>query len=178
MAGARHRLSAGLAGLAAVAAISAPAAAVQAPTPPREPGRPDFAAILLADPGVTATVKGALRDGSAFAEGAAYGDLTADGRADAVVLVTTPGAAGSVAAYVVSATGSADGSLRVIHRSQRLHRAFVRASRGALVVLTAQYARGDDVCCPAARLQRTYVYDRRARIFRRTEVRRLVRAPG
>lgn len=174
MPGASQRLAGAL---AVVAALTAPAVA-HGQAPPRAPVAPDFAAILLADEGVTATVKGALREGSAFAEGAAFGDLTADGRSDAVVLVTTPGAAGSVAAYVVSAHGSRDGSLRVIYRSQRLHRAFVRAGRGALVILTAQYARGDDVCCPAARLQRTYVYDRRARIFRRTELRRLVRSAG
>jgi len=50
--------------------------------------------------------------------------------------------------------------------------------RSALVVITPDYARGDDVCCPAARLERTYVYDRRAKLFRRTASRRLVRAAG
>ena len=83
----------------------------------------------------------------------------------------------AVAAYVLSASGSSSGRLRVIYRSQRLTRAFVRVSRGALIVLTADYARGDDVCCPAARLQRTYVWDRRTRTFRRTATRRLVRTP-
>lgn len=91
------------------------------------------------------------------------------------MLVTTPGAAGAVAAYVLSANGDADAGLEVVYRSQALYRAFVRVSRGALVVLTPVYARGDDVCCPAARLERTYVYDRRARAFRRTSSRRLGR---
>ena len=158
----------------AAGALVAPAAAYGQATPP-EPTGPDFEAILLADAKVTAAVKGALRAGSAFAEPAAFGDLTADGTSDAVVLVTTPGAAGAVAAYVMSTHGSEKGRLRVLYRSQSLYRAFVRVSRGALVVLTPAYSRGDDVCCPAARLERTYVYDRKAKAFRRTASRRVAR---
>lgn len=162
------------AALVAAAALAAPAVAWgQAAMP--EPTAPDFEAVLLADAKVTPAIKGALRAGSAFTEPAGFGDLTADGISDAVVLVTTPGAAGAVAAYVLSADGAQDGGLRVAYRSQGLYRAVVRVGRGALVVLTPEYARGDDVCCPAARLERTYVYDRRAKLFRRTASRRLVR---
>jgi len=160
--------------LLALTTLVAPALAhAQAGTP--EPTGPDFAAILTADAKVTPAIKGALKDGRAFTEPAAFGDLTGDGTSDAVVLVTTPGAAGAVAAYVLSAHGARDGKLKVVYRSQSLYRAFVRVGRGALVVLTPDYARGDDVCCPAARLERTYVYDRRAELFRRTASRRLVR---
>lgn len=163
--------------LAILAALALPAAAYGQATPP-EPTGPDFKALLLADAKVTSAVKAALREGSAFPEPAAFGDLTADGVSDAVVLVTTPGAAGAVAVYAFSTQGGADGSLRVIYRSQRLYRAFVRVSRGALIVLAPEYARGDDVCCPAARLERTYVYEHRTRAFRRTALRRLPRTPG
>lgn len=172
------RLQHRIAGLAAALALLAVPAAAHGQVAPPEPTGPDFQALLLADAKVTPAVKAALRSGSAFVEPAAFGDLTADGTSDAVVLVTSPGAAGAVAAYVLSAAGADAGELRVIYRSQALHRAFVRVGRGALVVLTAVYARGDDVCCPAARLERTYVYDRRARIFRRTATRRLTRGDG
>jgi len=160
--------------LLALTALVVPAVAHgQAGIP--EPTGPDFKAILTADAKVTAPIKSALEDGRAFAEPAAFGDLTADGTSDAVVLATTPGAAGAVAAYVLSTQGVRGGKLRVIYRSQSLYRAVVRVGRGALVVLTPVYARGDDVCCPAARQERTYVYDRRAKRFRRTASRRLVR---
>lgn len=163
-----------LAALLGAAALAAPAAALgQAGIP--EPSGPDFEAILTADAKVTPAVKAALADDRAFAAPAAFGDLTGDGRSDAVVLVTTPGAAGAVAAYVLSANGDADAGLEVVYRSQALYRAGVRVSRGALVILTPDYARGDDLCCPAARLQRTYVYDRGTRAFRRTDLRRLQR---
>ena len=166
-----------VAALILAAALVAPAVARgQAAMP--EPTGPDFEAILLADAKVTPAVKGALRAGSAFTEPAGFGDLTADGTSDAVVLVTTPGAAGAVAAYVLSADGARDGELRVVYRSQGLYRAFVRVGRGALIVLTPDYARGDDVCCPAALLERTYVYDRRAKVFRRTASRRVARGTG
>lgn len=169
----RKRFLAGA--LVALTALVAPVAAHgQVETP--EPAGPDFEGVLLADARVTRAVKGALRGDRAFAEPAAFGDLTADGTSDAVVLVTTPGAAGAVAVYVLSTQGSPNGELRVAYRSQQLYRASVRAGRGALVVLTPQYGRGDDVCCPAARLERTYVYDRRARVFRRTASRRLQRS--
>jgi len=94
------------------------------------------------------------------------------------VLVATPGAAGAVAAYVLSAHVERGGKLKVVYRSQSHYRAFVRISRGALVVLTPDCARGDDVCCPAARLERTYACDRREKLFRRTPSRRLMRAAG
>ncbi len=143
-----------------------------------EPTGPDFEAILTADAGVTKAVKAALADDRVFAQPAAFGDLTADGTSDAVVLVTAPGASGALAAYVLTADGREDGGLRVAYRSQSLYRAFVRVSRGALILLTPDYARGDDVCCPAARLERTYVYDRRTKVFHRTASRRLARTAG
>ena len=161
--------------LLALAALAAPALAHGQASMP-EPTGPDFEAILTADAKVTPAIKDALKDGRASAEPAAFGDLTADGTSDAVVLVATPGAAGAVAAYVLSAHGTEGGKLRVLFRSQSLYRAFVRVSRGALIVLTPDYARGDDVCCPAARLERTYVYERKTKRFRRTASRRVARA--
>lgn len=166
-----QRLAVVLVGLTALLAPAAAAGQVATP----EPTGPDFRGILLADAKVTSAVKGALRSGRAFAEPAAFGDLTGDETSDAVVLVTTPGAAGAIATYVLSAHGAEDGALQVAFSSQSLYRASVRVGGGALVVLTPDYARGDDVCCPAAQLERTYVYDRRARLFRRTASRRISR---
>jgi hypothetical protein len=170
----QHRLACALATLTVLAA---PALAHGQAAPP-EPTGPDFKAILLADAKVTGAVKRALQAPTAFTEPAAFGDLTADGTSDAVVLVTTPGAAGAVAAYVLSAHGTKDGTLRVIYRSQSLYRAVVRVSRGALVVLTPDYAPGDELWRPSAQLERTYVHDRRAKIFRRTASRRITRSAG
>lgn len=173
------------AALLLAAAIAVPALALGQATPGDEDAAgttgatgttgPDFKAVVTADKKVTSAVRTGLEDGRLFLQPGAFGDLTADGKSDAVVLATVPGAAGAVAAYVLSADGRADGELRVIYRSQSLHRAFVRVGRGALVVLTPEYARGDDVCCPAARLERTYVYDRKAKVFRRTGSRKLTR---
>jgi len=163
--------------LLGVAVLLAPALAHGQTSMP-EPAAPNFEAILLAEAKVTRAVKSALRTDRAGAAAAAFGDLTGDGVSDAVVLVNVPGAAGAVAAYVLSAHGSKGGKLRVIFSSQSLYRAFVRVGRGALVVLTPTYARGDDVCCPGALLERTYVYDRAARSFRRTASRPVERAAG
>lgn len=161
--------------LVVAVALSTPGVALgQAQIP--EPTGPDFQGLLLADAKVTPAVKRALRAKAAVAEPAAFADLTADGVSDATVLVSLPGAAGAIAAYVVSAQGSPNGDLRVIYRSQGLYRAVARASRGTLVILTPDYARGDDVCCPSARRERSYVFDRRNRGFRRTASRRLTRA--
>lgn len=167
----QHRLACAL---VAASALAAPVAAHGQATPPA-PRAPDFETILLADARVTSAVKGALRADTAFTEAAAFGDVTRDGVFDAVVLVTSPGAAGAVAVYVLSADRAPGGALRVVYRNQSLHRAFVRVGRSALIILAPDYARGDDVCCPAARLQRTYVFDRDERVFRRSETRRLVR---
>ncbi len=175
-----RRLAARLRAVTLAVAVATPAVLVPAASHGQAapPEAPDFAAVLTADARVTPAIKGALADGRAVARAAAFGDLTADGTSDAVVLVTTPGAAGAVAAYVLSADGADGGALRVVHRTQRLYRGAVRVADGALVVLTAAYVRGDDVCCPAARLQRTYRFDRGARAFRRTATRRLPRSPS
>jgi hypothetical protein len=136
--------------------------------------QPNFRQVLDADPGVTTAVKDALRDGSAFLQPTAFGDLTGDGKSDAVVLVTTPGAAASTAAYVISAQGSASGRLRVLYRNQLLRRVIAKVSRGVLVLVVPDYAKGDDVCCPKARIERTYAYSATTRAFRRTSSQRFV----
>ena len=166
-----------LAAAAVTIACVVPAAAHgQASVP--EPAGPDFKALLLADPAVSTAIKGAVRDGTAFVRPAAFADLTADGRADALLLVGVPGAAGTVAAYVLSAPTAQGRALRLVFGSQALYRASVRVVAGALKVVTPEYARGDDVCCPSALRQRTYRYDPRSRRLARTDSRRFPRGPG
>jgi hypothetical protein len=160
--------------VAALVLGARPLAGAQVAVP--EPSGPDFRAVLLADPGVTRGVKAALRDGTATAQPAAFADVTGEGTSDAIVVVRSPGAAGAVAAYVLSTLGDRQAELQVVFRSQTLYRATVRAAGGALVLRTPAYTRGDDLCCPAATLQRTYVYDREAAAFRRTDSRRFARS--
>ena len=126
-----------------------------------------FRDALLADPGTTAAIERLLRDGGAHvARDARFADLTGDGRADAVVRVRTPGAAGAVAAYVLSTHGrEADAPLRSAFRSQRLYRASAVPVEGALRLRTALYRRGDELCCPATIRQRTYTWSARAERF-------------
>ena len=64
-----------------------------------------------------------------------FADLTGDGKSDAVVTVENGGAAGAVAAYVLTAEGSASGALRVAFRNQSLYRGRVRMSGPTVTVV-------------------------------------------
>ena len=128
-----------------------------------------FRAALVKDTRTTAAVRRGLRSGALFvAPRPVFGDLTGDGRADAVVPVLTGGAAGAVAVYVFSTDGASDGPLRVVYRNQSLYRAGVALQPGALVLRLPRYARGDRLCCPAKVLERTYAWSARERTLRAT----------
>jgi hypothetical protein len=130
-----------------------------------------FAKKLLADAGTTNAIKRLLTDGSGFvAPEIAFSDLTGDGRSDAVALVESGGAAGAVALYVFSTDGKpASSALRVVYRSQRLYRASQQISAAHLIVSTPLFASGDDLCCPAKILERSYSWsDARATLVRRS----------
>jgi len=117
-----------------------------------------FRKTLLADAKTTGAIKGLLTDRGGFvAPEIEFSDLTGDGRSDAVVLIDTGGVAGAVALYVFSTHGRAASSdLRVVYRSQRLYRATQLVSGARLVLRTARFASGDDLCCPAKVLERSY----------------------
>ena len=119
-----------------------------------------FEKTLLADAKTTADVKQLLGDGGGFvAPDIIFADLTGDGRSDAIVLVDTGGVAGAVAVYVFSTDGeSAESDLRVVYRSPRLYRASAEVADGALILSTPRFAEGDDVCCPAKIVRRTYAW--------------------
>jgi hypothetical protein len=134
-----------------------------------------FAKTLLADAKTTADVKGLLQDGGGFvAPDTTFEDLTGDGRSDAVVLVDTGGAAGAVALYVFSTDGEAeDSDLRVVYRSQRLYRVSTEVTAGTLLVRTPRYAEGDDLCCPAKIVERTYAWSAGSKTLRQRGSREL-----
>jgi hypothetical protein len=136
-----------------------------------------FEKTLLADAKTTGDVKRLLRDDGGFvAPDITFEDLTGDGRTDAIVLVDSGGIAGAVALYVFSTDGeSAESDLRVVYRSQRLYRASAEVANGALVLRTPRFAEGDDVCCPAKIVQRTYAWSDRSDSLRQ---RRSEELPG
>jgi hypothetical protein len=119
-----------------------------------------FKKTLLADPKTTTAVKDLLRNGGIVAPDIAFADLTGDGRSDAVVLVDTGGVAGAVALYVFSTDGEAEESaLRAVYRSQRLYRASAEIADAKLIVRTPRFTEGDDVCCPAKVVERSYAWN-------------------
>ena len=119
-----------------------------------------FKKTLLADAKTTADVKGLLSGGGGFvAPDTTFEDLTGDGRSDAIVLVDSGGVGGGVALYVFSTDGESEESdLRVVYRSQRLYRASAEVANAELITSTPRFAEGDDVCCPAKIVQRTYAW--------------------
>jgi hypothetical protein len=127
-----------------------------------------FKKTLLADEKTTSAIKTLLQEGGGIvAPDITFADLTGDGRSDAVVLVDTGGVAGAVALYVFSTHGEAEESdLRAVYRSQRLYRASVEVSDSALILRTPRFRQGDDVCCPAKLVQRTYAWSRGSQTLR------------
>jgi hypothetical protein len=158
--------------LALVAALAAPAAAPADPTP----SQTVFTKKLLDDPATSAGVKRLLSTKAGIVDPrSGFVDVTGDGRQDALVLVSTGGAAGAVALYVFSThgqdtTGTGTGdqtSLKVVFRLQSLYRATLRISGTTLSVLEPRYAPGDDLCCPKKLRERDYRFDAKQLTFTR-----------
>ena len=152
--------------LAPLVALALPAAAAAQTSPPAETPQRLFEKALVQDEGTSPTIRSLLQTDAAFVA-PTFADLTADGKMDAIVQVRMPGAAGTVAAYVLSTDGTRDGRLRTVFRSQALYRATVVVSSGALVVTVPRYIRGNAVCCPADSERRTYAWDARTHRLRR-----------
>jgi hypothetical protein len=77
-----------------------------------------------------------------------FGDLTGEGKDDAVVTVDSGGGAGVIALYVFSAGSGKD--LQVVYRNQRLYRATARLNPGPVLVYSLpQWKQGDELCCPS-----------------------------
>ena len=164
--------------LAPLVALALPGAAA-AQVPP-EPAPPDqtpqalFEDLVVKDARTTASVRSLLQSDAGFVGTPAFADLTGDGRMDAIVSVRVPGAAGTVAVYVFSSAGTDADRLRAIFRTQALYRARTGIAGTTLTIGQPRWARGDDLCCPAARTERDYVWAARTRTLRRTGDERVV----
>ena len=147
-----------LALLLAVAIPAAPATAEQ--TRPQKL----FRERLLNDRNVSAEIKRVLRHGGFVDRDIRFGDLTGDGKSDAVVLVNEGGSAGRIALYVYSSHrtgqghGGGGGDLRILYKNQNLYRARASLKRvsaerpqGAVVYSTPVYDPGDELNDPGAR---------------------------
>jgi hypothetical protein len=129
-----------------------------------------FRTTLLGDAKTAPGIKQLLSDrGGYVSPDIQFADLTGDGRSDAVVLVDTGGAAGAVALYVFSTDGkSADSPLRAVYRSQQLYRASTVVADATLKLRTPHYAEGDDLCCPAKIVERTYAWNKSAKALKQS----------
>jgi hypothetical protein len=159
---------------AALAAASICAAAPPAPAAQNEVQR-FFRQRLLADQRTSDGIKALLRSGGGVVDRVPlFRDLTGDDRPDAVVRVHSSGAAGVVAVYVFSTdTGRKEAELMPVFRAQSLQRASTRVWRGVLSYRWADYADGDELCCPSRVVEATLRWDarrHRLRIDERHEV--------
>ena len=149
---------AALALLALVAVPAAPAAAEQTRA------QKLFRNLLLRDAGVSREIKQVLRGGGFVDRDIRFGDLTGDGRDDAVVLVNEGGSAGRIAIFIFSShrmrrnDGGSGNELRIRYKSQNLYRARASVKRmsskrplGAVVYSTPVYDPGDELSDPGAR---------------------------
>jgi hypothetical protein len=158
------------------AALAAAPAATAEPTPSQKL----FRDTVVKDRRTTAEVRSMLRTHTGFVDRrSGYADVTGDGRADALVLVTTGGAAGTVALYVLSTHGQtgAGTKLRAALRLQRLHGATLQLHGTTITVTEPRWAPGDDLCCPAQMRERDYAFAPARRAFVRTAD-RVVDGPG
>ena len=138
-------------GPAAIACALAVAAAAVAPAG-AEPSRSQsfFRAQILADNATTDEIVDLLRSGGFVDKKIKFDDLTGDGRQDAVVRVTTGGAAGIVGLYVFTTDGKTQSdTLRVRFRRQALVRGSTSVAKHVLTYKTRTYAAGDELCCPS-----------------------------
>jgi hypothetical protein len=131
-----------------------------------------FKKVLVADPKLASGVKRLLDTNAGFVSPTpVFADLTGDGKSDAVVTVDNGGAAGVVAAYVLTAEGSAKGDLHVALRNQSLYQGRVRVSGTTLTIAEPLWSRGDDVCCPRRATERDYAWDAAKKAFTRRATR-------
>jgi hypothetical protein len=156
---------------AVVTGAAVPGLAGAEPTP----SQTVFTQKLLDDAKTSAGIKRMLKNKQAIVDPrSGFVDVTGDGRQDALILVSTGGAAGAVALYVFSTHGQAttggddQTSLKVVFRLQSLYAASLRLNATTLSVLEPQWAEGDDLCCPKKLRERDYQFDAKAMTFRRT----------
>src|SRR5215212_10276016 len=92
-------------------------------------GQKLFRKRLLNDRAVKPEVKRVLRNGGFVDRNIRFGDVTGDGKSDALVLVNQGGSAGRIALYVYTShrprrgDGAGGGELRIRYKNQHLYRA-------------------------------------------------------
>jgi hypothetical protein len=153
------------AGLAATAAPAAEDAAT-----PTSDSQATFTKLLTDDPATSTAIRRLLTTKAGFVDPrSGFVDVTGDGRKDALVLVTTGGAAGAVALYVLTTHGQSGDhtTLKAALRLQSLHRATLRVAPGTVTVLEPLYRRGDDLSSPNRLRVRSYTFDPKTVSFRR-----------
>ncbi len=163
----RRRRRLALAAIAAAAA-GAPLLTVALAGADQSESQRFFERELLEDRGTSDLVKALLGpQGSGHVDRSiAFRDLTGDDKADAVVRVQSGGASGAVAVYVFSTDGAAEGSqLRAVYRREGVLRAFTQVRRSDLIVRTASYETGDELCCPALQKEQTLRWNDSRRRF-------------
>jgi hypothetical protein len=164
--------------LAALLATCVPIACLAATAQAGTKQQDFFRDALVNDTSTTSAVKKTLQSGATFVDPTAtFGDLTGDGKSDAIVTATTGGAAGAIAVYVFSTDGGTSDKLRVVFRSQQLYRASVRAHGGGFAIRTPEYQPGDALATPAKLLERTYAWAAKRKAFRATGTREIA-GPG
>jgi hypothetical protein len=115
------------------------------------------------DPKATAAIKELLStDAGVIDPASGFTDVTGDGRSDALIFVTTGGAAGRVAFYVFSThgqTNTANTDLKVVYRNQLLNNAAIKIAGTTITLTEPKYSEGDDISSPAATTERDYRWD-------------------
>jgi hypothetical protein len=143
---------------AAVAASAGPAAAQTATGTPQAL----FTRLIEQDARAAKEIRDGLRAQRIFVDAdVTFTELTGDGRQDAIALVDSGGAGGTVAVFVFSADGAK--GLRPIYRNQRLYRALASTQGQTLLVRTPRYGAADDLCCPPAFVQRSLTWSAAAK---------------
>jgi len=133
-----------------------------------------FTEQLQADAKTSAAIKRLLRTKAGFVDQrSGFVDLTGDGKSDAIVLVTMPGIAGTVALYIFTTDrgnlGADTTKLRAVFRSQELYRATFKIREGTLVVRTPKYSKGDEPHSPSALEERDYTWSPSTATMRRVD---------
>jgi hypothetical protein len=149
-----------LTALALLAFVAVPAAPVAAE---QTDAQKLFRKRLLNDRGVSKEVKRVLRNGGFVDRDIRFGDVTGDGKSDALVLVNEGGSAGRIALYLYSShkprsdDGGGGDELRIRFKRQKLYRAQAKLRRqsanrpqGAVVFKTPVYDPGDELSDPGA----------------------------
>lgn len=153
--------------------LGAPAwAQAQDPAPQQDVSPQEvFGEVITQHARTTTAVKRLLASGGGFVWRVQFADLTGDGKQDAVVAVATPGAAGAIAGYVLSADGSSAGRLRVLFSSQTEYRLRLTLEGATLTLAVPWWRAGEDLCCPSRLRERDYAWSTGARRFVRRAVR-------